>query len=251
MIVTGASVSRASVRALRGMVVVGLVGSLACGGMTAPGPDSPPAAVPDLRGARVMLFPVQSVQGVGPGADAELAFALDQRGPDVDWVFPNELARAMAASPGMQMRLEGLPVGMFLRAQVERVGDPLYGNLRRISALVDSELALIPVVARHRPTTAERTGAIEIAAALIAVRTGYVLWYGLVEGEAGAGDDPRALASAADALGRRLLPFSVVSRGGVDALSVRGGRGLNDESGEDGNTLATARGPRDDGAARL
>jgi hypothetical protein len=35
-----------------------------------------------------------------------------------------------------------------------------------------------------------------------------VSWFGLVEGVPGAADDPRALASAAEALSRRLLPFA-------------------------------------------
>jgi hypothetical protein len=244
MTVMGASGSRASGRVLRRTVFLAVLGSACGGGAAPPGPDSPPAAVPDLRGARVMLFPVQSVQGVAAGADAELAFALGQRGSEVDWVFPDEMAGALAGSPGMDTRLEGLPVGMFLTAEVTRVGDPLYGYLRRVAALVDSELALIPVVARYRPGTVERAGAVEIAATLIAVRTGYVLWFGFVEGDAGAAGDPRSLASAADALGRRLLPFSVVV-GALDGpLAPPAGGRLDNGRVTDGKELASPVGPR-------
>jgi hypothetical protein len=35
-----------------------------------------------------------------------------------------------------------------------------------------------------------------------------VFWFGVVEGDPGAGNDPRALATAAEALARRLLPGS-------------------------------------------
>ncbi|MEX0741799.1 MAG: hypothetical protein WD079_03315, partial [Phycisphaeraceae bacterium] len=47
---------------------------------------------------------------------------------------------------------------------------------------------------------------VEIAAALLSARTGRVYWFGIVEGEPGAAGDPRALASAVDALVRRLVP---------------------------------------------
>ena len=188
-------------------VAAGLAG---CGGKAAPpGPGTSQGAVPDLRGTRVMLFPVQSRQGLVDGSDAEIAFALTQRGPDVDWVLPAEMAGALERSPAMDARIHGLPVGMFLQGEVRRVGDPLYGYLRRVGALVDSDVALVPVVARYRPESAERRSGVEIGAAVLSVRTGYVLWFGMVEGAPGAADDPGALASAADALGRRLLPFSV------------------------------------------
>jgi hypothetical protein len=154
-----------------------------------------------------MLFPVQSLQGVGPELDAELAFALDQRGADVDWVAAAEMTSASALSPGLNVRVEGLPVGAFMQSEVRRVGDPLLGYLLRMGALVRSEIALVPVQARYRAETALAPSGVEIAAALVAVRTGQVLWFGVVEGGPGPADDPRALASAAEAVGRRLLPL--------------------------------------------
>ena len=108
-------------------------------------------------------------------------------------------------------------MGVFLQAEVSRVGDPLFGYLRRMGALMSSDFALIPVLARYRPESPGGAGvanapsrppAIEIAATLIAIRTGQVLWFGMVEGAPGAANDARTLATAADALSRRLLPFS-------------------------------------------
>ena len=160
-----------------------------------------------------MLFPVQTLDGVGNQADAELAFALSSRAVDVTWILPSEMRRALQASPGLDVRLEGLPVGVFLQAEVRRVGDPLFGILRRMGALTDGDVALLPVLARHRELNAEPPPGVEIAVALVEVRTGRVLWFGVVEGEPGAADDPRALASAADALGRRLYPFASTGRG--------------------------------------
>jgi hypothetical protein len=160
-----------------------------------------------------MLFPVQSLQGVGTQADGELAYALGQRNANVDWVLPEDMRRASATSPGLDVRLQGLPVGMFMQSEVRRVGDPLFGYLRRMGALVSSDVALLPVLVRHRPSSAATVDrpavspAVEIAAALIAVRSGEVLWFGVEQGQPGGAEDPRALATAAEALSRRLLPL--------------------------------------------
>lgn len=168
-------------------------------------PQATDAPVPDLRGSRVMLYPAQSVQGVPNAVDAEIGFALSQR-PGVVWVGPAEMRRALTSSPGLDSPLEGLPVGMFAQVEVQRIGDPLFGYLRRMSALVGSDIALVPVFVRFRPESPERPSGIEVAATLISARNGQVLWFGVVEGATGAADDPRSLASAAEALGRRLVP---------------------------------------------
>jgi hypothetical protein len=198
----------------RAAPTVALLAFAACaGGSPAPAPGAPTNPVPDLRGARVMLFPIQSLDGVGTQADAELAYALGNRNADVEWVLPEEMRRAGATSPGLEIRLEGLPVGVFMQTEVRRIGDPLFGYLRRMGALVGSDIALVPVLARYRSASAAGVDrpavapGVEIAAALIAVRTGQVLWFGVEDGAPGAGDDPRVLASAAEALSRRLLPL--------------------------------------------
>lgn len=193
---------------LRRLLTPLLIAGLATGCSTpAPTPGQTSGPVPDLRGARVMLFPVQSLQGVDATMDAELAFALAQRGAEVEWVERAELDRARTMSPAVDVRVEGLPVGVFLQGEVRRIGDPLFGYLFRLGALVDSEVALIPVQARYRPATELEPSAVEVAAAVLSVRTGQVLWFGIVEGEPGAANDPRVLATAAEAFGRRILPL--------------------------------------------
>ena len=151
-----------------------------------------------------MVFPVQEITGVDGNADAELAFGLQSRGEGVGWILPGALQRAMERSPGLGVRIRGLPVGMFLTSEVRRVGDPLYGDIRRLGELVDARVALIPV--RLWAGAGEETpGAARLAATLIDVRTGRVVWFGVVEGDPHAPADPRLLASAADALARTLL----------------------------------------------
>ncbi len=72
-----------------------------------------------------MVFPVQIQSGIRDNADSEIAFAFRERSDEVDWVFPDELEAALARAPGVQSRVTGLPVGLFLRTEVDRVGDPL------------------------------------------------------------------------------------------------------------------------------
>lgn len=172
-----------------------------------PGPGTSQGTPPDLRGSRVMVLPVQLVSGVEGDPDAELAFGLEAREGRVDWVLPAEIDRALARAPTVQARTRGLPVTNFLAAEVERVGDPLYGQLIRMATLVDAEVALLPV-SMSAGGPPEASAPVQLSTALIHVRSGRVLWFGVVEGEAGPAGDPRSLASVVDVLARTMLWYS-------------------------------------------
>ncbi len=151
-----------------------------------------------------MLLPVQRSVGVAGDLDAELAFGLKERGAGVHWVLPAALDEALGRSPGLQTNTRGLPVGVFLGAEVHRIGDPLYGDLRRLGALANADFALLPVQAALEASPGGG-GAVRLWTALVQVRTGRVLWFGIVEGDPGAAGDPRPLASAVDELTRALF----------------------------------------------
>lgn len=162
---------------------------------------------PNLDGRRVILLPVQRARGVPGNASAELAHALTDRGQDVEWVLWSEVDAALARSPAMDARTSGLPVGVFGAAQVERVGDPLFGQLRRMAGLVDAEFILLPVSVtwETNPAVMNATPRIRFTVALIVARTGHVVWYGVEEGDDHPRDDPRALATSAERLSENLL----------------------------------------------
>ena len=160
--------------------------------------------VPDLRGARVMVIPLQSRTGLSDDVDSEISFALESRGEGIDWVFPDEVADILARSPGLDVPLEALPVGMFLTREVNRVGDPLYGHLLRVAAVTNAQIALIPVEARRR-VELDGSSVVEVVTTLLNVRTGRVLWFAVVEGQPGSAGDFQIVASAVDALASRLL----------------------------------------------
>lgn len=186
-----------------------LLGAWACGPRTAPPPEpgTVSGVAPDLRGRRVMVLPVQHALGVPGDPDAELAHALRERGAEVSWILPAEVSRILARSPSVQARTSGLPVGDFLVAEVTRVGDPLYGELRRMAALVDAEVILLPV----QVGLAAEAGAqarVRFWTTLLEVRTGRVLWFSVLEGAPAPAGDPRALATAADAVASALLWYA-------------------------------------------
>ncbi len=193
---------------IRRIAAAGLVllAAAACGGGSAapPEPGTVRGAAPDLRGWRVVVLPFQQVLGVPGDPDAELAFVLKDRGRGVSWVFPPEIDEVLARTPNVSARTRGLPVAYFLAAEVNRVGDPLYGELRRIAALTDGDAVLLPVHAALEPGEGG-TARVTVTLALIDPRTGRVVWFGYLEGGAYPPGDPRALASAVEEVARRLL----------------------------------------------
>ena len=181
------------------------IGLASCGGNPPPPlPGTTRGAPPDLRGRRVIVLPVQQNLGVAGDIDAEMAFGLQDKTREVTWILDAEVQEILRRSPGILAGTRGLPVGHFLLAEVQRVGEPLYGNFRRMSALVDAGMILLPVQAVVSAVEGEDPR-VELAVALIDSRTGRVEWFAIVEGGAFPAGDPRGIASAVDALARGLL----------------------------------------------
>jgi hypothetical protein len=155
-----------------------------------------------------MVLPAQPgprAPGLGapvPGLDEEIAFWLRETTPRVDWVFPEAIQRALERSPSIGVRLDALAVSSFHRAEVRNIGDPLFGDLRALNALVDARYAVIPVAAAF---VGDGTGGgrVEMNVALIDTVGGRVLWFGAVAGEPGAAGAPEVNASAARTLAQR------------------------------------------------
>jgi hypothetical protein len=134
-----------------------------------------------------------------PGLDREIAYWLGERAPRVKWKFPPEIERALARSPSIEVDIHALSVAVFHRAQVQIIGDPLFGDLRRVGALVDARYALVPVAAAFVPNAAGQ-GRVELSVALIDTVGGRVLWFGVMAGQPGPPGSPATAASAAGAL---------------------------------------------------
>jgi hypothetical protein len=153
--------------------------------------DTP--ALPDLTSMGVLVLPVQS--GAVPGVvvtaagdlrldgvselDAEIAYWLRERATSVRWVLPEAIERMLARTPGLGIKPRALDVASFRRARVNRIGDPLFGDLKRLAVVLDARFALIPVAAEFKPAA----NRIETALVLIDTTFGDVLWFGVLGGE--------------------------------------------------------------------
>src|SRR5688572_16652747 len=164
--------ARRSRKAARASLILGALAAAACA-RTAPPPEpgSIRGVAPDLRGTRVLLLPIQQNLGIAGDPDAELAYGLETRGQGIVWITADEVDEMLARSPGMQTRTRGLPVGIFVQAEVERIGDPLFGELRRIAALVNAEAIVLPVQAALATVPGEDPR-VRMWTALIDVRSG-------------------------------------------------------------------------------
>lgn len=178
----------------------------ACGsrGEIAPSPGYERGAVPDLSGSRVMLLPTQIRIGGHPDLDQELEYAILQSGSRATWIDFGSLHSALERSPGVDIPLHDLRVDGFLVAELQRIGDPLFGDIYRLGALVNAGYALLPVEARAQRLD-DGDESVEISAALLDVRTGRVLWFGVVDGVAAPPGGLVGAASAAEALARRMV----------------------------------------------
>ena len=184
---------------------------IACGGgQTAPQAGQTTGSIPDLMGRKVLVLPAQIVDGVPEPIDPEIEFALQEHGEGIDWVMPDEVRRQVDRTPGMDMKVDDLPVGIFLRAEIERVGDPLFGYIRRLAALSGASVAVIPVQVRYRMEDETHESAVEIVTAVLDAVSGRVFWTGVIEGDPGPADDLGTLASAANQLARSLAWSSSV-----------------------------------------
>jgi hypothetical protein len=155
----------------------------------------------------VMLLPAQSGMGEPvAGLDAELAFFLAEQAPRVQWVSSDVVKRRAANSRSINVHPEALSVSQFASAQIRRIGDPLWGDLRLLGEVVNARYAVLPFAAGYTKVAATQNVRVEIGAALIDTGNGNVLWIGYAAGDAGPQDSPSLAASAARALARKFAP---------------------------------------------
>lgn len=177
----------------------------ACGGSRGAdgaGEPEPAPAPPNLLGARVMLVPAQA--GEPESLDSELTFWLTDRAPETQWVLPADVEAAVRRAPGSGMNLDAARRVVDIGGGDRRVADPLYGDLRRLGAITNTTLAVVPLASRETADSAGLT--VELAAAVVAVRAGRVIWMHTVAGEPSESRSA-AIASAAARLARTLIPW--------------------------------------------
>jgi len=195
-----------------------------------PSADAPPPGPLVLGGTIVMVLPAQPGRGASPDLaaafDAELAFWLADRAPRVHWIPAADVERLVRNAPAIRVDVHDLDVRAFEGMRVRRIGDPLFGDVHNLGGVLDARLALIPASLAYLMPADSATlpvvpgtggkpparpvipapGRMEVTAAVVSTFGGEVVWLGVVAGEPAAVDSPQAVASAARALARALLP---------------------------------------------
>lgn len=194
------------------VLVVGALLLLAgCAKEPPPSPDRPQPAVPNLAGLDVMVLPAQpGPGGVPAGFDAAFGAVLEADAPGVDWILPPQLDRAVGRAPWLNIDPRSLSVSILRAPEAERIGEPLYGDLRRLGSIVNARYTVIPYLVRYAPPpdSIGGHGRIEIAAAIVDTIGGRILWRGLVAGERGPVGDEVVLGTAVQALARMVAPLN-------------------------------------------
>jgi hypothetical protein len=176
----------------------------------------PEPAPPLLEGHRIMLLPVRAADP--PALNAELSFWLPERSPGVDWVLPDELQRTVDRAPALRVRLDALPRDVVdAGRRSPYIVDPAYGELRRIGAVTDATLALMPMAVRE--LGAAPSTELELSVALVDIRGGQVVWIRTVRGRSADGSAHGAVAAVAEALARTLFPRRTENDGGPEGAS--------------------------------
>lgn len=169
----------------------------ACGGGRAAFEDAPaePAPVPRLAGMSVMVLPVQETPGLDRATardlDAEIEFWAADAAEGLRWTFASGLEELVRREPALRLRARGLPTAALLDEDRDRVADPLLGDLRRLGAVADRDLALVPV--RVLPPL-DGAGGLRLDLALVNTVGGAVLWRGRIAGDAQGGSGTASLA---------------------------------------------------------
>lgn len=184
----------------------------ACGGGETGEPGPEPGTAVDLRGAEVMVLPVQRVTGTddsGASArtlDAEIEYWTGERAAGLAWTYPPELARVVRRTPQLELNTEALSAAS-LRGDGDYITDPLLGQLRGLGAVVGRRLALVPYQADLMPPpTGGEERLVRVRLALVDTHGGRILWRGAIDGEPAPAGDGAAMASAGRAIARRLIP---------------------------------------------
>jgi len=171
----------------------------ACSGPGAfAGSAAEPAPVPRLAGRGVMVLPVQSRPGLSAGdaadVDAEIAFWAADAAQGQPWSFAPDLDALVEREPALGLRTRGLAIAALLDDDRGHIGDPLLGDLRRLGAVADRGLALVP--ARLLPPAQPGAG-LRLDLALVNTVGGAVLWRGRIEGVAEEGTSAAAVLARA------------------------------------------------------
>lgn len=107
-------------------------------------------------------------------ADSIVQEEILARGPEVNWISGAELRRKTRSAPGMVSSPDRLGQAALRFANIKRLPDPLFSNVRTIVALSNGRLVLVPA-AVHFTAVGDSVRA-ETILVLADGRTGTIIW---------------------------------------------------------------------------
>ncbi len=125
--------------------------------------------------------------------DSLIGDALTGRAPEVNWVLPPKLRKLARRSPGLVGDPDQMGQAVMRAPKLKEIPDPLRSSLRKLVALTDARVVMIPAALGFSRDT---TGAVQANLSLVAAdaRNGRVIWRSLA---VGSGGTPRAALDAA------------------------------------------------------
>ena len=116
-------------------------------------------------------------------ADSLLKYALENRAPDVGWVFPDELRAMARRAPTVAPDPDKMGQSVMAAPRLDFMPDPLRSYARGLVAIAGGRRLLIPAAATFAPTATGSGVKVEIPIVLADARNGSVTWRTLAVGE--------------------------------------------------------------------
>ena len=189
--------------------------------------QTPPPAVParslyttSLAGEKVAVLPMTMVIAEPPlsseapfldrvtalrWTDSVLEYALENRAPDVSWVFPEDLRAIAKRAPTVAPDPDKMGQSVMAAPRLDFMPDPLRSYARSLVAIAGGRHLLIPAAATFNQPAGGAVK-VELSVVMADARNGRVTWRTLATGEG-----PTAAMALSEAL-RLMLPLPSGSR---------------------------------------
>ena len=114
-------------------------------------------------------------------ADSLVGEAFQARAPEVKWVPAAELRKLARRAPGMMPNPDDMGQAMLRGAKIQEVPDPLRSSLRKLAAIADGRMVLVPAAVGF---SRDSTGPVRADLTLVMVdaRGGRVIWRSIAHG---------------------------------------------------------------------
>ena len=114
-------------------------------------------------------------------ADSIVAGVLETRAPEVTWVGAAELRKRARRAPGMIPNPDDMGQAMLRGAKIQEVPDPLRSSLRKLAAIADGRMVLVPAAVGFSRDSSGPVRA-DLTLVMVDARGGRVIWRSIAHG---------------------------------------------------------------------